>query len=52
MRKPYKGKQEAFKEDDLAGREPFSQFKAWFDEACKVDGILEANAMSIATATK
>ncbi|XP_063608452.1 pyridoxine/pyridoxamine 5'-phosphate oxidase-like isoform X1 [Penaeus indicus] len=52
MRKPYKGKNEAFMEDDLVAKEPIAQFKAWFEEACNTPGIIEANAMCIATATK
>ncbi|KAK8374979.1 hypothetical protein O3P69_019955 [Scylla paramamosain] len=52
MRKPYKGKNEAFLEEDLVAKEPFGQFKEWFDEACNTPGIIEANAMCLATATK
>ncbi|KAG7174663.1 Pyridoxine-5'-phosphate oxidase-like [Homarus americanus] len=52
MRKPYKGKNEAFTEDDLVAKEPIAQFASWFDEACHTPGIIEANAMCIATATK
>ncbi|KAK4296950.1 hypothetical protein Pmani_030597 [Petrolisthes manimaculis] len=52
MRKPYKGKNEAFTEDDLAAKEPFAQFTDWFTEACNTPGIIEANAMCIATATR
>ncbi|KAK3885331.1 hypothetical protein Pcinc_010453 [Petrolisthes cinctipes] len=52
MRKPYKGKNEAFTEDDLAAKEPFAQFTAWFTEACYTPGIIEANAMCLATATR
>ncbi|XP_071519250.1 pyridoxine/pyridoxamine 5'-phosphate oxidase-like isoform X2 [Panulirus ornatus] len=52
MRKPYKGKNEAFTEDDLVAKEPFAQFEAWFNEACHTPGIIEANAMCLATATK
>lgn len=52
MRHPYKGKQEVFTEDDLVAKEPFGQFTAWFDEACHTPGIIEANAMCLATATK
>ena len=52
MRKPYKGQGESFDVDQLAAREPFAQFTDWFDTACKTDGIIEANAMSLATATK
>ncbi|XP_076045114.1 pyridoxine/pyridoxamine 5'-phosphate oxidase-like isoform X2 [Oratosquilla oratoria] len=52
MRKPYKGKSEVFTEDNLVAKEPVAQFKAWFDEACNTPGIVEANAMCLATATK
>lgn len=52
MRKPYKGKSDVFTEDDLVAKEPFAQFAAWFDEACHTPGIIEANAMCLATATK
>ncbi|KAK7066441.1 hypothetical protein SK128_026238 [Halocaridina rubra] len=52
MRKPYKGKNEVFTEDDMVAKEPFAQFKAWFEEACNTPGIIEANAMCLATADK
>ena len=52
MRKPYKGKQDVFDVDELVAKEPYAQFYAWFEEAKKTDGIMEANAMAIATATK
>ena len=52
MRKPYKGKQDVFDVGDLVAKEPYQQFYAWFDEAKKTDGIMEANAMSLATASK
>nr|KAI8769097.1 pyridoxine-5'-phosphate oxidase-like isoform X1 [Biomphalaria glabrata] len=52
MRKPYRGKQDKFDLDHLVSKEPFGQFEAWFNEAKNTDGILEANAMSLATATK
>lgn len=52
MRKPYKGQNEAFLEEDLVAKEPYGQFKEWFDEACNTPGIIEANAMCLATATK
>ena len=51
MRKPYKSRSEAFTEDQLTAREPFGQFRAWFDEACQTPGILEPNAMCLSTAT-
>merc|ERR1711911_241209 len=52
MRKPYKAGHEVFLESSLEAKEPFAQFKSWFDQACVTPGILEANAMSLATATK
>ncbi|XP_045128998.1 pyridoxine/pyridoxamine 5'-phosphate oxidase-like isoform X2 [Portunus trituberculatus] len=52
MRKPYKGKNETFVEEDLVAKEPIGQFKEWFEEACNTPGIIEANAMCLATATK
>ena len=51
MRKPYKDRSEAFTEDQLIAREPFGQFRAWFDDACQTPGILEPNAMCLSTAT-
>ena len=33
MRKPYNDEQHCFDFKDLTAREPFAQFKAWFDEA-------------------
>jgi len=52
MRIAYKSVKEVFLESDLVSREPFGQFKHWFDQACETKEILEANAMNIATATK
>ena len=52
MRKPYKGKEEGFDVDQLVSKEPYGQFQKWFEIACKTDGIMEANAMTLATATK
>jgi pyridoxamine 5'-phosphate oxidase len=52
MRKPYKAGHETFTESDLVAKEPFTQFKDWFDQACQTPGIIEANAMCLATATK
>jgi len=37
---------------DLPSKNPFEFFNAWFQEAVKHDGIVEANAMNIATATR
>lgn len=52
MRIKYKDKSEAFIEDDLASKEPFGQFKSWFEVASKTPGIQEPNAMCLGTATK
>jgi pyridoxine/pyridoxamine 5'-phosphate oxidase len=52
MRKPYHGIQEIFDTKDLASLDPYDQFSAWFQEACEVPSIKEANAMALATATK
>lgn len=52
MRTSYKGKSEVFIEDDIPVKEPFNQFKIWFDEVCNNPKIIEPNAMCLATATK
>lgn len=52
MRIKYKDKRETFLESDLVSKEPIGQFKAWFDDACKAPGVMEANAMCLATASK
>ena len=52
MRKPYHDYHTIFLEDDLVSSEPIKQFGSWFQEAVKHDGIMEANAMCLATATK
>ncbi|KAG5311830.1 PNPO oxidase, partial [Acromyrmex insinuator] len=52
MRIKYKDKHETFTDDDLISKEPMGQFKAWFEEACNTPGILEPNAMLLATATR
>ncbi|ODN05535.1 Pyridoxine-5'-phosphate oxidase [Orchesella cincta] len=52
MRKAYMGKEEVFTEEQLVSREPFEQFRNWFDIASKTPGIGEPNAMCLATATK
>ena len=52
MRKPYKGSNEYFDTQHLVSGDPFKQFTEWFDVACKTDGIIEANAMALSTATK
>ena len=52
LRVPYKEKHEVFDFDHLASKDPFVQFKCWFDEALGNDGIKEPNAVALATATK
>lgn len=52
MRTKYLEKEQAFGEEKLVSKEPISQFKVWFDEACKIPGIQEANAMCLATSSK
>lgn len=52
MRKPYLDGKNTFDIADLSAREPFGQFRAWFDEASKHELIEEPNAMCIATASK
>ena len=51
MRKPYHDKSDYFDFKDLVAREPFDQFKAWFEDASKHEKIYEANAMCLSTAT-
>ncbi|XP_043219281.1 pyridoxine-5'-phosphate oxidase-like [Amphibalanus amphitrite] len=51
MRHPYKDKRQAFTEDQLVAREPFGQFRDWFNQACATPAILEPNAMCLSTAT-
>jgi len=51
MRKPYNDKANTFDVTDLVSKDPFDQFKCWFDEATACDKIEEANAMCLATAT-
>jgi pyridoxamine 5'-phosphate oxidase len=35
---------------EFVARDPFEQFRAWLEEALKTDGIVEPNAMTVATA--
>ena len=51
MRKPYHDKSDFFDFSDLVAKEPFAQFKHWFEEATAHSGIYEANAMCLSTAT-
>ncbi|XP_033221372.1 pyridoxine-5'-phosphate oxidase-like [Belonocnema kinseyi] len=52
MRIKYNDKSETFTEEQLSSKEPFGQFKAWFEVACNTPSILEPNAMLLGTATK
>lgn len=52
MRISYKGKDEAFTEDQLVSQEPIGQFSAWFEEVKNCKDILEPNAVCLATANK
>lgn len=52
LRKPYRSKSCTFSENDLIAKEPFGQFKAWFETARNTQDIYEPNAMCLATATK
>ncbi|XP_026734258.1 pyridoxine-5'-phosphate oxidase-like [Trichoplusia ni] len=52
MRIKYKDKDDTFLEKNLVSKEPFGQFKAWFEEACARKEILEPNAMCLATVSK
>lgn len=52
MRMKYKDRNDTFLEEHLVSKEPFGQFKAWFDDACARKEILEPNAMCLATSSK
>ena len=39
MRKPYGSKEDVFDFKHLVAREPFAQFKAWFDEATQHEKV-------------
>ena len=52
MRKPYRDKSDTFDIRDLSSKDPFIQFESWFQDAKKDEKIEEANAMTVATATK
>ena len=51
MRKPYHDKSDVFDFKDLVSKEPFQQFKSWFEAASSNEKIYEANAMCLSTAT-
>jgi pyridoxamine 5'-phosphate oxidase len=50
IRKPYKQLNEYFDIEHLVSREPFGQFKKWFEEAAEYTD--EPNSFCLATATK
>lgn len=52
MRAKYCDKDNFFLESHLKSTDPIKQFKIWFDDAVKTPGIVEANAMCLATASK
>ncbi|XP_068633131.1 pyridoxine/pyridoxamine 5'-phosphate oxidase-like isoform X1 [Battus philenor] len=52
MRIKYKDKKDTFLEKHLVSKEPFGQFKSWFEDACDKKEILEPNAMCLATVSK
>uniref|UniRef100_A0A1B6BY41 pyridoxal 5'-phosphate synthase n=1 Tax=Clastoptera arizonana TaxID=38151 RepID=A0A1B6BY41_9HEMI len=52
MRAVYNAKHQPFLEDHLTYKEPFGQFKVWFEEASRSTGILEPNAMCLATVSR
>merc|ERR1711976_988583 len=52
MRKPYLDGQTTFDVQNLVAKEPFGQFKAWFEAATNNEKIEEANAMTVATSSK
>lgn len=51
QRVPYKSRNEVLLEKDIV-KEPIKLFETWFNEANNTPGIIEANAMFIATSTK
>jgi len=52
MRHPYHSTGNVFDESDLVSKEPFGNFRHWFEATRKEPRILEPNAMALATATK
>lgn len=52
MRQAYNSANQFFDEADLVSKEPFGNFRHWFEAASKQLGILEPNSMALATATK
>ena len=45
-------KESTIEDDQIPSVDPFKWFDVWFQEATKCEGIKEANAMNIATASK
>jgi pyridoxamine 5'-phosphate oxidase len=52
MRIKYNDKSQTFTEESLVSKEPFKQFKSWFEIACNTPQIHEPNAVILGTATK
>ena len=52
MRKAYRDDRDIFDICDLKSHDPMTQFGEWFKEAVEKVGAMEANAMSVATATR
>lgn len=52
MRRAYNSTNQFFDEADLVSKEPFGNFRHWFEAASKQSSILEPNSMALATATK
>lgn len=50
-RVPYKSQADVLLEEDII-KEPIKMFTKWFKLASETPGILEANAMNLATSTK
>ncbi|XP_059620965.1 pyridoxine/pyridoxamine 5'-phosphate oxidase-like [Phlebotomus argentipes] len=52
LRYKYMERSEAFKEDSLVKKEPFSLFREWFEELLKDPAVNEPNAMCLSTVDK
>ena len=52
MRKSYKTDQDVLDVATLVAKEPFANFAKWLEDACKLKGPHEPNAMSLATSTR
>ncbi|KAI0210414.1 hypothetical protein LSAT2_004845, partial [Lamellibrachia satsuma] len=42
----------AFTETGLISKDPYVNFRHWFDQACQSKSVIEPNAVSVATANK